>query len=375
MASYAQALLPGLAEDFEVVVAARGDGPLRQVGAQAGMRSVELRHMRRSVQPRPRRARDGRARRPHPPPSARHRACAQLQGRRSSAAWPRGSRACPSACFTVHGWSFAPYSPPASWLFVWLERLMRPLTDPIVCPADAVRAAGHRRRERAMDDRTVVIPNAVEVGGVRALDAASGPPLVLSVGRLAFPKDFETLVRSLAMVDRGALSTAIVGDGPQRTELQQQIAALAAWTARCGSWARATTCPSSSRGRGSSSSPAARSACPCRSSRRWPPACRSSRPPSVASPSWSSTSAPGSSCRRATRAALAAALSRLAGDAGLRRRMGEAGRARAEEHFDVSGFRRAHVELYARQLASGAAQRAASASWRSSIHSVLTAPR
>ena len=49
--------------------------------------------------------------------------------------------------------------------------------------------------------------------------------------------------------------------------------------------------------------------------------------------------------------ALAAALSRLAGDAGLRQRMGEAGRARAEEHFDVSGFRRAHVELYARQLA------------------------
>ncbi|HEX2292929.1 MAG TPA: glycosyltransferase, partial [Gaiellaceae bacterium] len=49
---------------------------------------------------------------------------------------------------------------------------------------------------------------------------------------------------------------------------------------------------------------------------------------------------------------LAAALARLLEDAALRRRLGAAGRARVEERFDVDAFRRAHVELYSRELAS-----------------------
>lgn len=48
---------------------------------------------------------------------------------------------------------------------------------------------------------------------------------------------------------------------------------------------------------------------------------------------------------------LAAALLRLVGDPGLRRRLGDAGRARVEQSFDVDAFRRAHVELYFRELA------------------------
>jgi glycosyltransferase involved in cell wall biosynthesis len=49
--------------------------------------------------------------------------------------------------------------------------------------------------------------------------------------------------------------------------------------------------------------------------------------------------------------ALAAALGRLVEDRELRRRLGAAGRARAETFFDLASFRRAHVELYERQLA------------------------
>jgi glycosyltransferase involved in cell wall biosynthesis len=48
---------------------------------------------------------------------------------------------------------------------------------------------------------------------------------------------------------------------------------------------------------------------------------------------------------------LAAALRRLAADPALRRRLGEAGRARAEEAFDLPAFRRAHLEVYSRELA------------------------
>jgi glycosyltransferase involved in cell wall biosynthesis len=49
--------------------------------------------------------------------------------------------------------------------------------------------------------------------------------------------------------------------------------------------------------------------------------------------------------------ALAVALGRLIEDRELRRRLGAAGRARAEALFDLAAFRRAHVELYEHELA------------------------
>ena len=50
--------------------------------------------------------------------------------------------------------------------------------------------------------------------------------------------------------------------------------------------------------------------------------------------------------------ALAAAIERLLADSSLRRRLGAAGRARAEALFDLPEFRHAHLELYARELAA-----------------------
>ena len=49
-------------------------------------------------------------------------------------------------------------------------------------------------------------------------------------------------------------------------------------------------------------------------------------------------------------AAMAAALGRLLADAGLRRRLGAAGRERAQRCFDVRRQRRAHLDCYAREL-------------------------
>jgi hypothetical protein len=45
------------------------------------------------------------------------------------------------------------------------------------------------------------------------------------------------------------------------------------------------------------------------------------------------------------------ALARLVADRDLRRSLGAAGRARAEQVFDLEPFRRAHLELYSRELA------------------------
>src|SRR5262249_37081368 len=51
-------------------------------------------------------------------------------------------------------------------------------------------------------------------------------------------------------------------------------------------------------------------------------------------------------------AALAEALRPVLADRELRRRLGKAGRERAKALFDLSGFRRAHLELYRRELAA-----------------------
>jgi glycosyltransferase involved in cell wall biosynthesis len=51
-------------------------------------------------------------------------------------------------------------------------------------------------------------------------------------------------------------------------------------------------------------------------------------------------------------AALAEAVRRLLADHDYRRQLGDAGRARAEERFDLAPFRRAHVDLYRRELAA-----------------------
>jgi glycosyltransferase involved in cell wall biosynthesis len=48
---------------------------------------------------------------------------------------------------------------------------------------------------------------------------------------------------------------------------------------------------------------------------------------------------------------LAAALARLIDDRELRRRLGAVGRVRAETRFNLNSFRRAHLELYATELA------------------------
>ena len=47
--TYVAALVPALAERFDVVVAAHGEGPLRDAVRDAGARYVALRHVRRAL--------------------------------------------------------------------------------------------------------------------------------------------------------------------------------------------------------------------------------------------------------------------------------------------------------------------------------------
>jgi glycosyltransferase involved in cell wall biosynthesis len=75
--------------------------------------------------------------------------------------------------------------------------------------------------------RSTVIANAVDVdGSPRRGPRAAGRVEIISVGRLAEPKDFSTLIAAVARLDRGSARLRVFGDGPLRASLQAAIAAL-----------------------------------------------------------------------------------------------------------------------------------------------------
>jgi len=121
--------------------------------------------------------------------------------------------------------------------FLQLERLAVPLTDLVI-------AASESERRRAIDevrfpkDRVVMIPNSVdltEVNGGSDMDggaARSGPPVVLTVGRLSYQKNPEMFVRVAKLVSerRPDVRFVMLGGGfagPLERRVQELIESTA----------------------------------------------------------------------------------------------------------------------------------------------------
>jgi glycosyltransferase involved in cell wall biosynthesis len=339
-------LLPGLTGEFEVTIAAHGSGPLRDAAKAAGVPFVHLEHMRRAIGP----WQDALAllelvrlcRRLRPDIVHAHSSKAGALGRLAAA-----FAGVPIRIFTVHGWSFAAYGGLPGRLYLWVERGLRRLTTAVVCVAAASRdvglAAGVLRAEH-----TLVIHNAVDVAAFRAPAQLEGAQRVVSIGRFAFPKDFATLVEALAAT-RADYCATFVGEGP----LFQEIAATIlerGLTERIHLLGERSDVPDvlastdvfvlSSRSEGFPVSilEAMAAGLPVVATDVGGVA------ESVVDGETGLLVPPGDP------GALAAALECLLTDSGLRRRLGTAGRERARRHFDTAGFRRAHVELYRREL-------------------------
>ncbi len=339
-------LLPGLVDRFEVTLAAHGGGPLRDAAEAAGVPYVELEHVRRAIHP----WQDARGllelvrlcRRLRPDIVHVHSSKVGVLGR--LAAWLAHV---PVRVYTVHGWSFAAYDGLAGRVYLWLERLMRPLTTAVVCVSEATRQQGIAAR--ACDDaRTVVIHNAVEVGSFGARAESTGPPRILSVGRLAYPKDFVTLPAGLALLDAD-YRLFLVGDGPDAPEvaatveargLSDRVELLGAQVSVAERLARSDVFVLSSRSEGFPVSILEAMAAGL---------------PVVATDVGGVAEAvvdgeTGILVPAADPQALAGALERLLADVELRRRLGAAGRARALRLFDTPRYRAAHLDLYRREL-------------------------
>ncbi len=122
----------------------------------------------------------------------------------------------PIRIFTVHGWAFSAHSGVQARLYRWVDRLVEPLTTVTICVSETERAAG-LEAGTCSAERTVVIPNAVDVGAAPRSVSTREPPLLVTVGRLKAPKDFPTFVRALGRLQTGSFEAMIVGDGPDRS--------------------------------------------------------------------------------------------------------------------------------------------------------------
>jgi glycosyltransferase involved in cell wall biosynthesis len=347
--SYVASLLPALVGRFDVTVAAHGPGPLRDAAEAAGVRFVPLANVRRPVNP----FRDlvgllelvRLLRRERPDILHANSSKAGVLGRLAAAL-----TGVPIRIFTAHGWAFAAHSGLAARGYRAADRLMRPLTTATICVSERERESGLAART-CDDDATVVIPNAVDVGAAPRSVSTRQPPLLVTVGRLKAPKDFPTFVSALGRLQTGSFEAMIVGDGPDRPLLEEQIRSGGLSDAirltrerddvpHLLAAADVFVLASRSEGHPVSVLEAMAAGLPVVASRV------GGVPEQVVDGETGLLVDPGDP------KPLAAALERLTGDPALRRRLGAAGRARAEERFDLEPFRRAHLELYSRELAT-----------------------
>jgi glycosyltransferase involved in cell wall biosynthesis len=346
--TYVSQLFPALAERFDVAVAASGSGPLRDAAKAAGVRFLQLRNLRRPVSP----LRDLLAlfelisimRRERPDIVHANSSKAGVLGRLAAVA-----ARVPIRIFTVHGWAFKAYTGPASWAYLWADRLAGRWTTVTICVAEHERSSGIAART-CRSDRTVVIPNAVDVAAVKTAEVNGRTPRLVTVGRLKAPKDFRTLARAFAALPRGSFEALIVGDGPDRPEVEAELARLGLANAvrllgerrdvpELLAGSDVFVLSSASEGLPLSVEEAMAAGLPVVAS------AVGGVPELVVDGETGYLVPPGEAGR------LAEALRSLLEDPSLRRRMGRSGRARAEALFDLNAFRRAHVELYRRQLA------------------------
>ena len=343
--SYVALLLPAVAKQFDVTVAAHGPGPLRDAARAAGVRYVPVEHLRRGINP----FHDALGlvelvrlcRRERPEILHANSSKAGVLGRIAGVL-----TGVPIRIFTAHGWAFAAYRGLPGRLYLWADRFVRPLTTQVICVARLERELGIRART-CVPERSVVVHNAVDVGSFAAARETGGRPRIVSVGRFAYPKDYATLVEALARIDAD-YRASFVGEGPDRAavaaDVRRRVAGrvefLGARRDVPELLAAADLFVLSSRSEGLPISVLEAMAAGL---------------PVVA------TNVGGVSelvvdgetgflVPPADPRALAEAVGRLLRDPHLRHRFGAAGRRRAERRFDVARFHEAHVRLYCQEL-------------------------
>ena len=136
-------------------------------------------------------------------------------------------RARPLSAFTPHGWSWLVGGRLAP-LYRLFERLLFPLSTAVVAVSDEERSAG-RAVLGAQASRIQVIPNGVDLlkfSPDGRESARTSDPLVVSVGRLCYPRGQDILVAALALMRTPAARLRLVGDGEDKQAIERKASAL-----------------------------------------------------------------------------------------------------------------------------------------------------
>jgi glycosyltransferase involved in cell wall biosynthesis len=351
--TYVASLLPALVRDFDVLVAAHGEGPLCNAARAAGARFLPLTHVRRPVNL----WRDGlgllellRLLRSELPEIV-HVNSAKAAALGRVAAWVARV---PIRVYTVHGWAFLAHGGLASAAYRWVERALRPLTTVTVCVSEKERQAGLAARA-CKETTTVVIRNGVEPSRADRRPPLVRPRLVM-VGRLQAPKDPLTFVRALATLRGQDFEAVLVGEGPDRGAVEEEVRRLGIESAvqllgerndvpELLGTAEIFVLSTRSEGLPLSILEAMATGLPVIASDV------GGVPELVIDGETGLLVPPGDPD------ALAAAIRRLLEDPPLAHRLGEAGRVRVAEHFDLAAVRQAHLDLYNHLLATCGALR------------------
>lgn len=230
---------------------------------------------------------------------------------------------------------------------VELARRLPRLARPILRRADAVACVSRAIADEARSlgaDQVLVIPNGVEPPAEVGEEA--DPPEVLYAGRLSAEKGVLELVEAAQ-----GMNLVVAGDGPLRDRVPQARGFVPpAELSRLYARSAVVVCPSHREGFGVACLEAMAHGRPVVAS------AVGGLLDLVVDGETGIRVPPGDV------GALRAALERLLGDRDLRRRMGEAGRRRAAEHFSWDAVTRETVQLYARYAGKNPG-RGGSSSW------------
>jgi glycosyltransferase involved in cell wall biosynthesis len=218
-----------------------------------------------------------------------------------------------------------------AWRVPWLARRLLRRAPLVLVASEALVDDARRLGARGVR----VVPSGVRIPD--SLEAPAEPPHVLYVGRLSEEKGIRELVAATEGIPR-----VVVGDGPLRDLVPDAVGFVP--PAELGSYyerAAVVVCPSRREGYGV----VAREAMACGR-------------PVVASAVGGLADAVedevnGLLVPAGDAGALRAAIERLLGDPGLRRRLGQAGRAIAEERWSWEAATRATLEAYGTAATSG----------------------